>query len=182
MDKEHNEEGAVVNVGKFISPHGVAGLIKVFPYSDNPDRCQMLKEVNVNLKGERRRVIVEKASVYGRFWLLALQGVTTREQAAELTGGLLEIPAAERMILPPGSYYHDQVIGLQVYSTENELLGKIVDIISHGGHDLYMMKRAAREGISGQELPIPAVKEFVKEIDLRAGHMVVDLPEGMDEL
>lgn len=175
-----NEESIWAVIGKFLSPHGVAGMIKVFPYSDFPERCYALKEINIRIGKDRRRVIVEKASLYGRLWLIKLQGIETREDAGRVTGGLLEIPVSERMPLAPGIYYHDQIVGLQVYNLIGEYLGEVVDISSHGGHDLYLVEVACTRG--GKRLPVPAVKEMVKEIDLSRGRMVVELPEGLDEL
>lgn len=168
-------------IGKLLSPHGVAGLVKVLPYSDFPERCRELRRVTVELDGRQSRMTVEKAAVYGRFWLLKLQGVDTREQAARLSGGLLQIPLAERVPLPEGRYYFDQIIGLQVVTAGGKHLGEITDVISTGGHELYVIRQTAGGGDPSGELLLPAVHRFVKEIDLAGGQMVVELPEGLAE-
>jgi 16S rRNA processing protein RimM len=176
---EFNEEAAI---GQVLSPHGIAGFSKVFPYSDYPERCHDLDQVTLELNGKRSRLTVEKASVYGRFWLLKFAGIESREQAASLTGGLLLIPISERISLPQGSYFFDQITGLKVYTVGGEQLGEIVDVISTGGHDLYVLKQQPGVGASAKEILLPAVRRFIKQVDPEAGRMVVELPEGLTEL
>lgn len=176
MKEDLKEE---VAIGQILSPHGVAGLLKVFPYTDYPERCRKLDRVTLELNGKRDRLKVERASLYGRFWLLKFSGVDNREQAGRLTGGVLLIQKAERVTLPEGHYFFDQIEGLQVYTGVGELLGEVAEVIPSGGHDLYRVRRKSGQG---QEFLLPAVKQFIKQIDLAAGRMVVELPEGLTEL
>lgn len=169
-----------VEIGKILAPHGIAGLLKVYPYTDFPERCALLNEVTIELNGKRRRKTVEKAVVHGRFWLIKFAGVDTREVAALLTGGVILIPEAERVPLPAGVYYIDHVVGLKVYSVRGELLGRVARVISTGGHDLYAVRKRSRRG--GAEFLVPAVKQFVKLIDPDGGKMVVELPDGLLDL
>jgi 16S rRNA processing protein RimM len=171
-----------VAIGQILSPHGVAGMSKVYPYTDYPERCHDLDRVTLELNGERSRLKVEKAAIYGRFWLLKFAGIDSREQAGRLTGGLLFIPMADRISLPEGSYFYDQITGLQVYTVAGEQLGEITGVISTGGHDLYVLKQKPDGPAPGREILLPAVRRFIKKIDPAAGRMVVDLPDGLTEL
>ena len=83
------------------------------------------------------------------------------------------------MYLPEGRFYYDQLIGLQIYSPDDELLGLIIDIITTGGHDLFLVEQAGGEG---KKALIPAVKKFIRQVDLGAGRIVADLPEGLLDL
>jgi len=166
-------------IGKVIAPHGVDGRVKVYPFSDFPERVHYLEDVHLELETERKKYIVEKTSIHGRFWLIKLQGIDTRVQAEKLRESNIVIPLQERVSLPEDAYYHDQLIGLEVYSTDGELLGHITDVVSNGGHDQLLLKRTGQEK---KESFIPAVKEFVREIDLSAGIMIVNLPEGLLDL
>jgi len=166
-------------IGIVLSPHGIGGLVKVFPYSDYPERIKLLQEVEMIRQSERCIMVIEKASLYGRFWLIKFAGIETREDAQSLGGNRLVIPRHQRLPLPDGHFYHDQLVGLQVYNSDGELLGLVVDIISTGGHDLIMIERA---GLSDHKTLIPAVKKFIRQVDLQAERIVVDLPEGLLEL
>ena len=64
-------------------------------------------------------------------------------------------------------------MGLDVYR-DGEYLGQVKDIIQTGSNDVYVVA-AGKE----PEILIPALKAVVKTIDLEAGRMEVDLPEGL---
>ncbi len=166
-------------IGRILSPHGVEGMLKVFPYSDFPERINLLDRVELVNDAERRSMVVEKTSLHGRFWLIKFREIKTREDARCLSGCGLVIPRQERIKLPEGHYYHDQLIGMKVYQADGTFIGTIADIISTGGHDLYLVNQA--EG-KEKSMLIPAVKEFVRKIDLKNKTMSVDLPDGMLEL
>jgi 16S rRNA processing protein RimM len=167
-----------VEIGRILSPHGVSGYLKVFPYSDIPERISLLQSVDIISESERRSMAIEHASVYGRFWLIKFAGIESREEAQLLGGNRVVISRDERLPLPEGHFYHDQLIGLQVYSSGGEMLGLIIDIIPTAGHDLIMIRKTGHSTSKGL---IPAVKRFVRHIDLEAGSIIVDLPEGLLE-
>ncbi len=172
-------DGFDVVIGKILSPHGTGGMVKVYPYSDFPDRVHLLEEVEVEQQSRRLLHRVEKASVHGRFWLIKFQKIDTRDEAEELRGSLIRIPQAERMPLPEGTFYHDQLKDLQVFDTGGRLLGTVVEIISGGGHDQILIARAGNED---QTSLIPVVENFIRQVDLVKGVIVVELPEGMLDL
>ncbi|HED24607.1 MAG TPA: 16S rRNA processing protein RimM [Firmicutes bacterium] len=165
-------------IGQILSPHGVKGLVKVYPYSDFPERVEQLEEIMLQHESKSWRLTVEKGSVFGRFWLIKFQGIDSREEALVLKGAFMMIPLAERLPLPEGTYYQDQLIGLQVLSA-GKILGRIIDVLVTGGHDLLLMKKADQEG---KTLLIPAVRKIVKRVDIKAGEVEVELPEGLLEL
>jgi len=166
-------------IGKVLSPHGVMGLVKVLPLSDHPERVSLLEEVELLFGSERRTAQVEQASVFGRFWLIKFREIANREDAAGIRDNLVIIPKEERLSLPEDSFYHDQLVGLKVYTSQSCVLGIITDIIRTGGHDLFVIEQHDREGKSHL---VPAIKNFIKKVDLKAGSITVDLPEGLLEL
>ncbi len=176
--KLFNEKNEI-SIGKVLSPHGVVGLVKVFPYTDFPERISLLREVDLLSDQERKRYMIEKGSIYGRFWLVKFSGINSREAAAGLNGRLMVIPREDRMPLPDGSFYHDQLIGLQVHSIHGESIGVVSDIITTGGHDLLVVDRPE----PGQkQLLIPVVGRFIREVNLLEERVNVDLPAGLADL
>lgn len=173
----NNKEDALI--GKVLSPHGTGGILKVFPYSDFPERIKLLETVELILDHGRERMYIERAEVYGPFWLIKFRGIETREDAGRYRGSGVVIPQHERISLPEGHYYFDQLVGLMVYDSAGIMLGYIIDIISTGGHDLYQVRL---NGIEKRQVFIPAVKKFVRHVDLSAGKVTVDLPEGLLDL
>ena len=166
-------------IGKVISPHGVAGMVKVYPYSDYPDRVELLDQVELLRGSDRFTYQVENAALYGRFWLVKFREVKSRDDAESIKDSLLVIPKEERLPLPEDSFYHDQLVGLKVYESGNVLLGQVTDLITTGGHDLLVIETAGTEKKSHL---VPLVKSFIDEINLEAEELHVNLPEGLLEL
>ena len=165
-------------IGKVLSPHGVSGLVKAFPCTDDPDRIDKLSSVQLVFESERRQVAIESAKIHGRFWLIKFQGSDSRESAAALNGALMVIAKKNRLPLAKDSFYHDQLIGLTVYDLAGTELGTVVDLLVTGGHDLLELSLTADRG----RALIPATKEFVKTVDLEARVVTVDLPQGLLDL
>jgi len=75
--------------------------------------------------------------------------------------------------LPEGQYYHHQITGLQVRTTQGELLGKITKVLSGKSNDNYIV-----QGASG-EILIPAIEDVVKSIDIDQGLMTIEAIDGL---
>ena len=75
--------------------------------------------------------------------------------------------------LPEGQYYHHQIIGLQVRTTQGEWLGSITEILTGKSNDNYII-----QGNRG-EILIPAIEDIVRSIDLEQGYMTIEAIEGL---
>jgi 16S rRNA processing protein RimM len=75
--------------------------------------------------------------------------------------------------LENGSYYWIDLIGIEVYTAEDDYLGRIESIIETGSNDVYVVKDKKKEVL------IPALKSVVTDIDLSQKRMQVDLPDGL---
>jgi 16S rRNA processing protein RimM len=88
------------------------------------------------------------------------------------------VPSAELAALSAGQYYQHDIIGLRVERMDGAPLGVITAIIPSGASDLYVV----RDEVSGQERFLPAVKEFIREVNVAAGVMRVEpIPGLFDE-
>lgn len=185
--------GKWVAVGQVVSSHGLTGTVKVKPLTGSMSRLQELQKVLVKTPSLKhpRVFAIEQVVFVGRMWLVKLAGLDTREEAAALTGGLLLVPQQERAVLPGGTYYVDQIIGLVVRDEAGVALGRVERVLSAKGHDLYVIRPEADKMAPEGEEPgcsrktrerewfLPAVKEFVLQIDVAGGFMTVRLPEGL---
>ena len=78
------------------------------------------------------------------------------------------------MPLGEGENYAHDLIGLQVETTDGRVLGKLAEILYTGANDVYVVNRP------GAEVLIPALNHVVITVDLEAGRMLVQLPEGLE--
>ncbi len=108
-------------------------------------------------------------------WILLFEGCHTREDALNLTNYFVKIPSSERVPLPSGHYYIDQIIGLDVLTEAGLNLGQVKNILKTGSNDVYVVDNNG----NGREILIPALKSVVKKIDLQKGYILIELPAGL---
>ena len=169
MDAEHN----LVKVGRLSRPHGLLGEIKVYEQEGSgawraafelfvgPDAKSLQSFEVVGIRGS------------GRFAIIRLKGVESREAAEALKGQAFWVP---RDCLPEpeeGDYYVDDLLGLQVEDEQGKRLGRLKSIFDNGAHEVYEVA-----GPNGSIL-LPVTPGVVLEVDLDGGRMVVAPPVGL---
>jgi 16S rRNA processing protein RimM len=105
--------------------------------------------------------------------MMQLGGIEDRDAAARLRGSWVWMPSEKMRKLPEGEYYWREVIGLQVLTEENEILGRIEGVFPTGSNDVYVCRGG------GREILLPAIGDVVRKIDTDQGVMVVRLPKGL---
>lgn len=105
-----------------------------------------------------------------------IAGVNTKEQADALKGVSLYVDRAKLPSLPDDEFYHADLIGLEARDTGGALLGRVLAVHNHGAGDLLEI---AGPGLK-TSLLLPFTIASVPTVDLAAGRIVVDLPEGLD--
>jgi len=165
----------LVKIGLITSPHGVHGQVRVFPLTDFPERFATLRQVL--LGPDAHPVGVRFTGTVKNLIILTLDGVADRDAAEKLRQQYLQVPRSEVYPLPEGRYYVFDLIGLDVVDPDGRPLGKLVEVdTGNPVHDIYVVEVAPRK-----QYMVPAVKEFVKAIDLQKGHIVVAPIPGLLE-
>jgi len=164
----------LIELGKIVGVHGVAGMVKVKMFSASMWAFE--PETVLNLAGGRlagQTFEVEYAQPYRRSVRLKLKEVNDRNRAEVLVGATL---MARREQLPPTAedeYYWFDLIGLQVVDDGGRSLGVLEEIITTGANDVYVVRGEAAE------ILIPAIGSVVIGVDLQAKLMRVDPPKGL---
>ncbi len=107
--------------------------------------------------------------------LVKLAGIDDANGAELLRGFFLMVPLEQARKLPRGAYYLYQIVGLDVYTTEGDLLGKLDEVLSTGANDVYIVRGPGITDPSG-ELLVPAIKEIVKKMDVDGGRIEIRPP------
>ena len=110
----------------------------------------------------------------GGYALLRLDGLESADSVRALSGQWLVAPDEPVPDLPPGEYYHYQLVGLNVVTDQGEDLGTLQEVLVTGSNDVYVVKSA-----SAAEILLPAVSQVIKDVDLPAGRMLVHLINGL---
>ncbi len=158
-------------IGRILAPHGVKGEVQAEILTDFPQRFGSLK--TVYLGEEFDYVVVEGHRFHKNRVVLKLAGFKDRNEARTLRGKLIYIPVEEAMPLKEDEYYLYQILGSEVWTTEDKFLGCVDEILFTGGNDVYVV----RDG--DQEVLIPAISDVVKEVDISEGRLTVQLMEGL---
>ena len=159
--------------GKIINTHGVDGMVKIEPWCDDPYILARKKSVYFFKNGEYEKVKITRASVFKRFVLAKLDGVTDIDSASALKETVI-YANRDDFKLEDGDYFISDLIGLDVIDSEDNsiIYGTLSDVINYGASDLYEIDTQ-----TGKKL-IPAVPEFVKNIDTEKGIFISPI-EGM---
>jgi 16S rRNA processing protein RimM len=165
----------MVTIGQVDRPFGVHGAVKVRSLSDRPGRFEQLDAVRVTERGgqtlDRTVRHVRRA---GPSYIVEFEGVTTPEEAGMLRGALLQVPR-EAPSQEGDAWYECDLIGMTVTDETGHELGCLDTIWELPGHPVFVVKQGSREML------IPAVKEFVKAVDVAQGRMTVRTMEGLVE-
>lgn len=158
-------------IGAVVAPFGVRGELKVVVRTDFPERFDKGRLVTLkSAKGTRFTTKVEASSAHKGGIILKLQGIDDKNAAEDLRGAEFVIDKSEVAKLPEGSYYHYELIGLNVVTDDGREVGEIVDILQSGANDVY-------ETSTG--VLIPAIKQIVVKIDAKEGLMVIHPMPGL---
>ncbi len=164
-----------IEAGKIIRPHGINGAVKAEAWCDYPSVLAKLKKIYFAENGGYKEVKVLSGSVQKDRTLLALEGISTPEEAERLRDTVI-FAAREDIPIPKGSYLIDDLKGLPVIDTDSgRIYGKLLDVMQGGAGDIYEIKTE-----SGTAL-VPAVKEFIKKIDLEKGIFISPIKGMFDE-
>lgn len=166
MDKE-------IVIGKIVAPHGVRGDIRIMPLTDRPEQFLNLSYL---LLEDGRQLTVKAARFHKRMVLVSTKEITTMNDAELLRDKKILIRAEDLPPLEEGRFYVADLIGLPVFDEDGKQLGTFKDSITTGSNDVYII---AVPG--GKDLLIPALKIYVREINLQEKRIVVKLPEWTDE-
>jgi 16S rRNA processing protein RimM len=104
-----------------------------------------------------------------------LSGIDTKEAADALRGLRLFVPRDRLPALPDDEFYHADLIGLEVVDTGGTILGRVKAVLNHGAGDILEIHGP---GMKSTVL-LPFTLEAVPTVDLAAGRIVADPPEGL---
>ena len=161
-------------VGQVVNTFGIKGFVKVKPFTDDITRFEELKTLYICKKEKMEQVEIEEVKYHKEMVLLKIKGIEDKTQAEMVKGLFLKIDRKDAKKLPKDTYFIADLIGLDVYTDEGELLGKVDDIYNTGASDIYVVKNEL-----GKQILLTSIKKVLKEIDLENEKITVHLIEGL---
>ena len=161
-----------IKVGKIANTHGVRGELKIQPLTDFEERFS--EDHSYYIGEEKKEVHIKSFRNHKGMLIISFKDFDNINQCEKYKGDFLYVSKEDRYELPEDSYYVDDLIGFDVFE-EDEKLGVLKEIQTSYVNDVYIVKTS--EG----QIMIPAVKEFILEVDLKERKILVELIEGMLE-
>ncbi|HBL27026.1 MAG TPA: 16S rRNA processing protein RimM [Acidobacteria bacterium] len=163
-----------VTVGRVVRPHGLRGEVVVAVLTDVPGRFApgntLLMAREEGGPAEPVEVVLERPHKGGA--VIRFAGVEDCNRAEELRGRWLEVERSQVPPAPPGVYYHYELLGCRCLEGGRDL-GAVVDLVEDGGGLLLIVADGERR------VPIPFVAGFLREVDVAAGRIELELPPGL---
>ena len=166
---------AMIIIGALAGAFGVKGEVRLKSFTSDPEAIEEYSPLfiedgshsfEVQLTGQLKNAFSAK-----------LSGVHTKEQADSLRGFQLFVPRSKFPQLPDDEFYYADLVGLHVFNAGGAELGQIKAIQNHGATDLLEI---LTEG-AGQCVLLSFTQINVPTVDIGAGKIIIDPPEGLFE-
>ena len=165
--------GNLIPVGKVIRPHGLEGLLRVWPYARS--ETSLVDAGTIFLKfrsGKLRKFKVVSVTPHKGILLIRLEGIGSSEAAEDYRGAQVFMDKTD-LRREEDEFFWFEILGLRVYLDNGAYLGDVKQIIPAGSNDIYVVHNGSREVL------IPATLEVVTGIDLKKGQMTISAMEGL---
>lgn len=166
------------DVGKIVNTQGLKGEVRVISVTDFEEERYRAGSVLTLFQDGKDPIdlVVKSHRKHKNFDLLTFEGLNRIEDVEIFKGGMLKVSEDLLTELSDNEFYFHEIIGLDVATEEQEVLGTIKEILPLGSNDVWVVKRKGKK-----DLLIPYIADVVKTVDLEAGKVTVTLLEGMLE-
>lgn len=155
-------------MGRIAAPYGVKGWVHVTTYTESSGNLLDYAPWYLHRQGQWQAVEIRSGRQHGKGLVVQLAGCADRDAAALLTGSDVGIYRAQ---LPPGrsgEYYWNDLLGLQVVTTNGAVLGVVDHLIATGANDVLVVT-GEREHL------VPFIKgQVIESVDLDSREIRVD--------
>lgn len=164
------ENPNLLKVGYIISFFGLKGSLKAkFLKNWTPEKLDKIYLEKENDFLGPFNIISEKR-IKG-FWLINLKGINSIKEAKKYIGYSIGVNFPE---LPENTFWIDDIIGCSVFEIDGGYIGKIMDVLSTGANDVYVLNTE-----KGKEELLPALKSIIIRVDINDKIITIKAPDGL---
>ena len=158
-----------VSLGWVVGIHGTTGEVRLHLHNRDSDFFSHTSEVELVHPDGRRKTVSMKTRPGAKNRVLGrIDGLMDRELARDLMGWEIVVPKAALPELHDGEFYHHELLGLEVCTESGNVLGVLAEIQGAGPVDIWMIRTPDGEDF------VPALEEFIVEVDLVEGRIVLE--------
>lgn len=162
-----------IQVGKIINTHGIKGEVKILPFTDDIHRFDELKKVYI---GEYKlKLEITKVRYKDNIAILKFNNYNNINEVEKFKNQNVYVDEEDKIELNDNQFFIFDIIGCTVLDTSDKEIGTVIDIIQSGLSDVYIIK----DNSIDKEYLIPAVREFIKDINIEEKIIKIDPIEGL---
>lgn len=163
----------LVTIGKITGTHHLKGAVKANISLSDPSIIVGERVMIEKSNGEKKILTVKKLSnLVADKVVIEFEEITNKTEGNLLAGGFVKLNR-DILGMTEDEYLLEDLLGMSVVTTENEVIGTVVDIMDTAAHDIIVVEDEDTETL------IPNVEHFVKDIDFEKKEILVNLLEGM---
>lgn len=164
----------MLQVGVITQTHGVRGEVKVFPTTDDVNRFKKLKQVILDTGKETMPLEIQSVKFFKQFVILKFKGIDNINDIEKYKRCSLYVTREHAVPLEEDEYFIADMIGMEVCTEDGNIFGTLKDVIETGANDVYVIENAEHG-----EVPVPAIKECIRSVDIEKGQMMIHLMDGL---
>jgi len=163
-------------VGKIIGCSGVKGYVKVQPSTQTIGRLKQLHHIFIGASSNAvvaetlDDIVIDREPI-----LMKFHTIGDRTSAEKIIGKFIFIEEKELDHPSKGSHFIHDIIGCTVWLEEGSLFGTVEDVLKLPAQDVWVIKKMGKSHL------IPAVKDFIKEVDIKNRKIIIATIEGLIE-
>jgi len=116
---------------------------------------------------------IQSLKKINKYVLVSFFGVNDPETALKYRGAIISTDKNLLSDLQETEYFHDQIIGLTVYTSDGDIIGTVSEIFETGSNDIFVVNGSEKEYL------IPAIKDVIKNINLEKRSITIKVLEGL---
>ncbi len=163
-----------LEIGQIVNSYGIKGFFKVVPFTDNITRFDDLKNIYIEKNKKLEKKEIEEVKYHKNLVLLKIKGIDDINDTEQYKNCYLKIDRKNAAKLPEDFYFITDIIGIEVFTEDGELLGNVIDVFPTGSNDVYVVKDEL-----GKQILLPAIGDVVKKVDIISKKMTVKLIAGL---
>ncbi|OMP68578.1 ribosome maturation factor RimM [Domibacillus epiphyticus] len=167
------------NVGKIVNTHGLRGEVRVLSRTDFPEeRYKKGSTLSIFKPGDKEGIPVTIAShrKHKTFDLLTFENYPSIQMVEPFKGSILKVSEEHLGALDEGEFYFHEIIGCEVRTVEEEIIGTVKEVLTPGANDVWVVSRSG-----GKEAYIPYIDDVVKSVDPDEKVIIIEPMEGLLE-
>ncbi len=166
----------LLSVGKILNFHGIKGEVKVGYTTGKEHQLEQFAQFIAEIGCKSQKLTLERVRFSKKLAVMKFKEFNSIDEAVEFKGAFLKVEQ-EELELENDEFFIDDLIGVNVYDDQDNLIGTVANIVNFGGNDLLVVKNNDEE--NAKESMVPFVSELVPFVNIKENKIVINNIPGL---